>query len=108
MEFPSPLAFSSMLREQSADGVVVWAPAKVNLYLEVLAKRTDGYHDIATLMVAVNLYDTLEFKEDASGEIQLRCEHPDLTPGPENLVWRAATLLHQRTGCRRGANIRLV
>jgi 4-diphosphocytidyl-2-C-methyl-D-erythritol kinase len=108
MEFPSPLAFSSMLSEQSSDGVVVWAPAKVNLYLEVLAKRSDGYHEIATLMVAVNLYDTLEFKEDTSGAIQLHCDHPDLTPGPDNLVWRAATLLQQRTGCHRGAQIRLV
>ncbi len=97
-----------MLTEQSADGVVVWAPAKVNLFLEVLGKRRDGYHDIATLMVAVNLYDTLEFKEDTSGEIRLCCDHPDLPPGPANLVWRAATLLQQRTGCRRGTSIRLL
>jgi 4-diphosphocytidyl-2-C-methyl-D-erythritol kinase len=96
-----------MLIEQHADGVVVWAPAKVNLHLEVLAKRSDGYHEIATLMVAVSLYDTLEFKEEASGEILLGCDHPDLATGPENLVRRAADLLRQRTGCPRGASIRL-
>jgi len=39
--------------------VVVWAPAKVNLYLEVLGKRPDGYHAIETLMVTVGLFDTL-------------------------------------------------
>ena len=97
-----------MLSECYADAVVVWAPAKVNLFLEVLAKRADGYHEIATLMVAVSLFDTLEFKEDSSGDIQLWCDHPDLSTGPDNLVRRAAELLRQRTGCRRGAAIRLV
>src|SRR5262245_19479678 len=97
-----------MLSERHADAVVVWAPAKVNLFLELLAKRPDGYHDIATLMVAVSLYDTLEFKEDSSGDIRLHCAHPGLTTGPENLVCRAAALLQQRTGCPLGAAIRLV
>jgi 4-diphosphocytidyl-2-C-methyl-D-erythritol kinase len=96
-----------MLSERHGDAVVVWAPAKVNLYLEVLAKRADGYHEIATLMVAVSLYDTLEFKEEATREIRLACNHPDLSTGSENLVVRAAQLLRERTGCRRGAQIRL-
>src|SRR5437762_14073940 len=86
-----------MLIERHADAVVVWAPAKVNLYLEVLAKRLDGYHDIATLMVAVDLYDILEFKEEISGEIRLECQQPELTTGPENLVVRAAQLLRRRS-----------
>jgi len=96
-----------MLSERHADGVVVWAPAKVNLFLEVLAKRADSYHEIATLMVAVSLYDTLEFKEESSGAIQLHCDHPKLSTGPDNLISRAALLLQERTGCRRGARIRL-
>ena len=91
-----------MLSERHADAVVVWAPAKVNLYLEVLAKRADGYHEIATLMVAVSLYDTLEFKEEATGEIRLACDDPDLSTGADNLVVRAAHLLRERTGCRAG------
>jgi 4-diphosphocytidyl-2-C-methyl-D-erythritol kinase len=96
-----------MLSTRLADAVVVWAPAKVNLYLEVLAKRPDGYHEIATLMVAVSLYDTLEFKEDADGEIRLRADHPSLSIGPDNLIHRAASLLRRRTECRRGAEIHL-
>lgn len=96
-----------MLSERHADAVVVWAPAKVNLYLEVLAKRADGYHEIATLMVAVSLYDTLEFKEEISGEIRFVCDHPDLAAVSDNLVVRAARLLRQRTGCRQSARIRL-
>ena len=90
-----------MLSERHAGTVAVWAPAKVNLYLEVLAKRPDGYHEIATLMVAVSLYDTLTFKEETRSDVQRTCDHPDLTAGPENLVHRAAVLLQERTGCRR-------
>jgi 4-diphosphocytidyl-2-C-methyl-D-erythritol kinase len=97
-----------MLSERRADAVVVWAPAKVNLFLEVLGKRTDGYHEIATLLIAVSLYDTLEIKEDNSEQINLACDHPNLPTGPENLICRAADLLRQRTGCERGARIRLV
>src|SRR4029077_6574604 len=97
-----------MFSERQAAAVVVWAPAKVNLYLEVLAKRADGYHEIATLMVAVSLYDTLEFKEEASGQVLLRCGHPTLSTGPDNLVSRAAQLLRQRAGCTRGARVELV
>src|SRR5947209_6913376 len=96
-----------MFSERRAAAVVVWAPAKVNLFLEVLAKRADGYHEIATLLVAVSLYDTLEFKEEASGEIRLHSDHPNLSTGPENLIVRAAELLRRRTGCGRGAAVRL-
>jgi 4-diphosphocytidyl-2-C-methyl-D-erythritol kinase len=96
-----------MLSERCGDAVVVWAPAKVNLYLEVLAKRPDGYHEIATLMVAVSLFDTLEFKEETSGQVLLKCEYPSLPTGPDNLVCRAARLLQQRSGCNRGTRIRL-
>jgi 4-diphosphocytidyl-2-C-methyl-D-erythritol kinase len=96
-----------MLSERHADALVLWAPAKVNLYLEVLAKRTDGYHEIATLMVAVSLYDALRFKEETSGEVRLYCDQPDLSAGPENLVLRAARLLQQRSDTQRGAVIHL-
>src|SRR5262249_23131055 len=97
-----------MLSERRADAVVIRAPAKVNLYLEVLAKRPDGYHEIATLMVAVSLCDTLEFKEEPSGAIQLLCDHPELSTGPDNLINRAAALLQKRTGCSLGVEVRLV
>src|SRR5438874_4839971 len=97
-----------MFSERHADGVVVRAPAKLNLFLEVLGKRDDGYHDIATLMVAISLEDTLVLREQATEEIELRCDHPELTTGAENLVVRAARMLQERTGCHRGAAIQLV
>lgn len=87
--------------------LVVWAPAKVNLFLEVLARRADGYHDIATLMVAVSLYDRLDFTDDPSGAVALTSDHPELSVGPDNLIVRAANLLRDRTGHRGGAAIHL-
>jgi 4-diphosphocytidyl-2-C-methyl-D-erythritol kinase len=97
-----------MLIARYADDVVVWAPAKVNLYLEVLARRADGYHEIETLLCAVSLYDTLVFKEDSAGGLSLQCNRPDLSTGAENLVVRAAELLRRHTGCAGGARVRLV
>jgi 4-diphosphocytidyl-2-C-methyl-D-erythritol kinase len=87
--------------------VVVRAPAKVNLFLEVLARRPDGYHDIATLMLAVQLFDTLVFEPGDAG-LQLECSRPDLSTGPNNLIMKAARLLQDRTGCRLGARMRLI
>src|SRR5208283_3491478 len=94
-----------MLSERRDSTVIVRAPAKVNLFLEVLAKRPDGYHEIATLMAAVSLFDVLEFKEDVTGTFQLTCSLPALSTGTDNLVCRAAKLLRQRTGCPRGARV---
>lgn len=96
-----------MTSAQPGKKLVVRAPAKVNLFLEVLGKRPDGYHDIATLMVAVNLHDTLEFRNEPSGEVTLTCDHPGLSTGPDNLVSRAAALLRQRYPGPQGARIRL-
>ncbi|MFO0864616.1 MAG: 4-(cytidine 5'-diphospho)-2-C-methyl-D-erythritol kinase [Gemmataceae bacterium] len=88
--------------------LTIWAPAKANLFLEILGKRTDGYHELATLMVAVALFDELSFADDPSGSFHLECDRPDLSTGPDNLILRAARLLQTRTGCGRGARIRLV
>jgi 4-diphosphocytidyl-2-C-methyl-D-erythritol kinase len=100
-------ALPSMQTERHDDAVVVWAPAKVNLFLEVFAKRAEGYHEIATLLVAVSLSDRLEFKEDATGNITLTCDQADLDCGPGNLICRAARLLQERSGCSPGAAIAL-
>ncbi len=83
------------------------APAKVNLYLEVLGKRPDGYHEIETLMVATDLFDELTFCERPSGAILVRCDVPDLPTGPENLVVQAAERLRDRAKVNRGAEIEL-
>jgi len=96
-----------MIVRPTADGVVALAPAKLNLFLEVLGKRADGYHDLESLMVTVNLHDTLTFADDPSGRITLTCDDPSLPTGPENLVVKAAEGLRRRMGVERGATIHL-
>ena len=78
------------------DGLVIAAPAKVNLFLEVLAKRPDGYHELQTLMAAVDLFDTLELRPGPAGEIALECDPPGLPTGPDNLVHAAADRLRRK------------
>ena len=80
--------------------------AKINLYLDVLNRREDGFHNIETIFQTVSLADELTFTETDSG-IELGCSRPDLDTGPENLVCRAAALLQKTTGCARGASIYL-
>lgn len=109
-----------MLFRHQSRTVVICAPAKLNLFLKVLGRRADGFHDLETLMVSVGLYDTLQFAADSSGSIQLRCcdagsplrsaaavEH-QLPTGSGNLVVRAAELLREVTGTSLGARIELV
>lgn len=96
-----------MMVRKIAGGVEVLAPAKLNLFLEVLARRPDGYHEIESLMVTVDLYDTLTVTELDSGAIVLECDDPSLPAGSENLVVKAAERLKAASGCARGARIAL-
>jgi 4-diphosphocytidyl-2-C-methyl-D-erythritol kinase len=96
-----------MIIRSIAGGVEVLAPAKLNLFLEVRGRRPDGYHEIESVMVAVDLYDTLTIRDDPSGEIRLTCSDPTLPVGDDNLVIKAVDRLRAGTGCRRGARIEL-
>lgn len=80
------------------------AYAKVNLTLEVLGQRDDGYHDIVSIMQVIDLADTLTL-EEADG-ISLDCDDPKLA-GPDNLALKAARLLADETGTKRGVRIAL-
>src|SRR5262245_45143331 len=106
--FTSSPTQRAMLIAREADCVAAWAPAKVNLFLEVLFRRGDGFHELQTLLVAISLHDTLVFTEESTGAIRLLCSQRDLSTGPDNLIVRAAEVLRRHTGCRRGARIHLV
>lgn len=80
--------------------------AKVNLTLDVLGRRPDGYHEIRSVMVPVSLHDRLVL-EPAEEEIVLESRPPATDRLEENLAYRAAALLREATGCSRGAVIRL-
>src|SRR4051812_19507910 len=96
-----------MIVRPVVDGVEVLAPAKLNLFLEILGKRPDGYHELESLMVTVGLHDSLEFDDDDSGRITLVCDDPNLPTDATNLVVRAAEALKADSGIGRGAKIRL-
>ena len=115
---------------QVGPALAVDTPAKLNLFLEVLGKREDGYHELETLMVTVDVLDTLIFTEENSNEIRLRCsgrgvrkEGPapsradrsrsetaedGIPAGADNLVVRAAQLLREHAGVEAGVGITLV
>lgn len=82
-------------------------PAKVNLFLRVLAKESTGYHGIETLFCRVALHDTLEVTRTDSG-ITLEVEGADVGPTEQNLAYRAADAVLAATGRRFGVTMRLV
>jgi 4-diphosphocytidyl-2-C-methyl-D-erythritol kinase len=87
--------------------VVLEAPAKINLYLEVGPARPDGYHPVRTVLQAVDLCDrlTVEVTDGGSG-LHLEVEG-DAPPGEDNLCHRAATTFLAATGLRMGISIAL-
>ena len=78
--------------------------AKINLYLDVLERRADGFHDIETIFQTVDLADTLEFEPQPSG-IEVECPGFDLGPLEDNLVYRAARLSSMESGADIGVRI---
>lgn len=73
-----------------------FSPAKVNLFFRILKKRSDGYHEIASLYQSVSLGDRLEVER--AEQDQLRCDDPTLACDASNLVLRAADLFRKKTG----------
>ena len=82
------------------------AAAKVNLALEVLRRRDDGYHDVATVMQAVDLSDRLTF--EPADDLEFVTENPDVPRDGSNLVVRAARALGEAARIGRGARMTLV
>ena len=78
--------------------ITVTAPAKVNLHLEVLGLRADGFHELAMVMQSIDLADRLTFSNTADGRLSLSCDDPALSIGEDNLVLQAARLLRERSG----------
>ncbi len=86
---------------------MLWkAPAKINLFLRVLRKRADGYHDIVSLMQKITLYDELIFSPLPTGII-LNCPGSDLPTSEDNLVFRAAQSIFAYANYPAGVEIKL-
>lgn len=83
--------------------VIVKAPAKINLTLDITGKRHDGYHFMKMVMQSVDLYDTIALKKQ--NYISLSCDRKGVPEDDKNLAWRAAELFFEKTGIDCGVEI---
>ena len=102
-DFDRERPFLSFTHARRGEILSVRAPAKINWFLHVISKRSDGYHDIISLMQCVSLYDEVFFEHADSIVVEGDLE----IPASENLVYRAALLLQEYSSCRKGARITL-
>jgi len=84
--------------DDAAEGFLVEAPAKTNLSLRILGKREDGFHEIDTRMVALDLADRLRLRWREDDRVVLECSDPDLPLGEDNLAVKAVRALEAHTG----------
>lgn len=84
-----------------------YAPAKINLFLDVIRKREDGYHDLGTLFQTIDAGDTVSAEPRQDGRITLCYNEPQNYPLESDLVYKAAKLLQQESGTTLGADIYL-
>lgn len=87
--------------------MILKAPAKINLYLEIINKRPDGYHNIESVMHTVSLFDTLEFSSTTGENIELTCSDKSLPADSTNLVYKTAKKMQEKYGVTRGIKIHL-
>ena len=90
------------------EGVGVFAPAKINLSLKILRRRSDGFHEIETVIAPISLCDQIKI-EQRSGkqEIAFRCDEPSVPKGEDNIVVRAANAFFEETKITSGVSIAL-
>jgi 4-diphosphocytidyl-2-C-methyl-D-erythritol kinase len=114
---------------RTATSTIVRAPAKLNLFFEVLGKRSDGYHEVETLMVPVGLWDDVVARDDPSGAVTIGCRWAApagnaptalaptalaptalgvLPPAAENLATKAVERLRARAGVAAGISLEIV
>lgn len=84
--------------------VSINARAKINLTLDVLGKRPDGFHEVEMVMQTIELHDTVLLEESGTG-IEVVTDHPLLTEGNTNIAYRAAKVLIDRLKINRGLRI---
>ncbi len=98
----------SLMNQDSVRAGCCLCPAKINLDLEILGRRADGYHLLRSDMVPLSVGDRLELTVDpARTGVELEVTGREAPSGPDNLVWRAASLFLERTGISTGVRMRL-
>ena len=87
--------------------VEILAPAKLNLLLKITGQRADGYHELLSILVPVDLYDKLKITKLERG-LEVYCSGRELPKGKDNLVNRAAVSFFEKTGIKKGAKITVI
>ena len=90
------------------DKVVTKAYAKINLGLDVLRRRPDGYHDVKMIMQTVDLYDVLSVSKREDDAITISTQHSDLPVNEDNLIYKAIKLMKDTYGFEGGVHVDLV
>ena len=78
--------------------LIAVANAKINLHLEVLGIRADGFHELAMVMQSINLSDQLKMKRNSDNNINLKSNNNEISNGEDNLIIKAAMLLRNKVG----------
>ncbi len=89
------------------DKIFISAKAKINISLDVLYKRPDGYHEVEMIMQSISLSDMLTLELTADGQIHFECSHPQVPRDGSNLIIKAARKLKQKVGKQKGVRIKL-
>src|SRR5436305_7244500 len=84
----------------------IQAYAKINLTLDVLGRRTDGYHELVTVMQTIDLHDTICLTVSDDHRVQVICNMPELS-NEDNLAAHAAQMVRQRIATTQGVRIEL-
>ncbi|MBI3752575.1 MAG: 4-(cytidine 5'-diphospho)-2-C-methyl-D-erythritol kinase [Deltaproteobacteria bacterium] len=85
----------------------VLSPAKINLFLKVLKKREDGYHDIVSIMQPISLYDEIILKIEKGKGISVECNNKSIPCDKTNLVYRAAEVFFRSARIKRNLSIKI-
>ncbi len=94
-------------QEAGSASLVIKSPAKVNLTLEVLGRRSNGYHNIRSVMVPIDLSDILCIELTEDDRVRLSCSGMDIPQDEDNLAYRAGLLMLEAVGKRRGFQIQI-
>ena len=89
------------------ESLVLESPAKINLRLEILRKREDGYHELKTIFQKISLHDTLHFSLKKGKGISITTNHPRLPVRKTNLIYRAAQSILRRSNYKGGVAIQI-
>jgi 4-diphosphocytidyl-2-C-methyl-D-erythritol kinase len=90
-----------------AETLRLLSPAKINLRLEILRKREDGYHELRTIFQKISLFDTLRFSLTQEKGILITADHPGLPVGRKNLVYLAIRSVLKRGSYRGGVRVEI-